>query len=137
MQQAGRDLLPRLCGAALAVERRGRAITPYSRQHGPECENGRMSVCLAPSASIHRYKEAYQRPATDSSPVRKPDFAPPDRRAFHAAKRSSTVSCDTSESHFLTPTLRLVALRNRSPREALQIIIGKLLRCVGERAAHA
>ena len=39
MQQAGRDLLPRLCGAALAVERRGRAITPYSRQHRPEREN--------------------------------------------------------------------------------------------------
>ena len=61
----------------------------------------------------------------------------PHRRAFHAAKRSSSVSSDTSETYFLTPTLRLVALRNRSPREALQIIIGKLLRCVGERAAHA
>ena len=135
MQQAGRDLLPRLCGAALAVERRGRAITPYSRQHGPECENARMSVCLAPSASIQRCREAYHRPTTGSCCEKTRDSRL--GRAFHAAKPSSSVSCDTSESHFLTPTLRLVALRNRSPREALQIIIGKLLRCVGERAAHA
>ncbi len=33
-------------------------------------------------------------------------------RKFQAAKRSSSVSGDTSESHFLTPTLRLVALRS-------------------------
>ena len=122
MQQAGRDLLPRLCGAALAVERRGRAITPYSRQHGPECENTRISVCLAPSVSIQRCREAYHRPTTDSSVEKTRDSRL--ERTFHAAKRSSSVSGDTSESHFLTPTLRLVALRNRCPREALQIIIG-------------
>jgi len=113
----------------------GAASTPYSRQHGPERENTRISVCLAPSASIQRCREAYHRPTTGSCCEKTRDSRL--GRAFHAAKPSSSVSCDTSESHFLTPTLRLVALRNRSPREALQIIIGKLLRCVGERAAHA
>ena len=116
------ELLARLCGAALAVERRGPRLPPT---HGnidlsAIIPSFRCALLLPPlSNAAGRHTTGPRRiPA-----VRKPVIR--GSGAFHAANRSSSVTGDTSEGHFLTPTLRLVALRTAGPREALQIIIGR------------